>query len=229
MATDRPRILVIEDDATLALGLELNLSAEGYAVTLARNGPAGLRLALAGDVDLVVLDLMLPGLDGFDLLARLRDQGRRLPVIILSARGQLDDKIRGLGLGADDYMTKPFAARELAARIHAALRRAAPAAARRQIRFAAVEVDLEARRVQRDGVEVVLTSREFDLLAWLLERPGRLQTRSGLLDAVWGWDYDGTERTVDNFFRRLRVKLEVDPANPAHLITVRGAGYRFDP
>lgn len=229
MAPDRPRILVIEDDATLALGLELNLAAEGFAITLARNGPDGLRLALAGEVELVVLDLMLPGLDGFDLLTRLRAEGRQMPVIILSARGQLDDKIKGLGLGADDYMTKPFAAKELAARIQAALRRAGPAAARRQIRFAEVSVDLEARRVERGGVEVVLTSREFDLLAWLLERPGRLQTRTGLLDAVWGWDYDGTERTVDNFFRRLRVKLEVDPANPAHLITVRGAGYRFDP
>ena len=229
MAADRPRILVVEDDATLALGLELNLSAEGYAVSLARNGPDGLRMALTGAPELIVLDLMLPGLDGFDLLADLRAHGRQMPVIILSARGQLDDKIRGLNLGADDYMTKPFAAKELAARIQAALRRAGPAAARRQVRFAAVEVDLEARRVHRAGEEVVLTHREFELLAWLLERPGRPQTRGGLLDAVWGWDYDGTERTVDNFIRRLRVKLEVDPAEPAHLVTVRGAGYRFDP
>ncbi len=229
MAAERPNILVVEDDATLALGLELNLAAEGFAVGVARDGRAGLQAALEQGPDLIVLDLMLPHLDGFDVLAALRRQGRDMPVIILSARGQISDKITGLDLGADDYMTKPFSVRELAARIHAALRRVPAGRDHRRVCFGDVEVDLDGRVVRRADEEVPLTRREFELLAFLLERPGRLQTRTRLLDAVWGWDYDGTERTVDNFIRRLRVKLEPVPTNPAHLLTVRGAGYRFDP
>ena len=203
MSAERPRILVVEDDVTLALGLELNLAAEGFVVRLARDGEAGLKAALDDPPDLMVLDLMLPLMDGFDVLAELRAQGRNMPVIILSARGQVTDKISGLDLGADDYLTKPFSVRELAARIHAALRRVPPAHERQRVRFSDVEVDLDGRVVRRGGQEVALTRREFELLAFLLERPGRLQTRTRLLDAVWGWDYDGTERTVDNFIRRM--------------------------
>lgn len=228
MADGGETILVVEDDPTLAMGLDLNLSAEGYAVRVAREGHSGLQMALDAQVDLVVLDLMLPGLDGFDILAELRRRGRNMPVIILSARGQLDDKVRGLGLGADDYMTKPFSIRELAARIEAALRRTRIRPTRK-VRFGDVEIDLDGRRVTRGGEEVAITRLEYDLLAWLVSRPGRVQSRERLLDAVWSFDYEGTERTVDNFMRRLRVKLEVDPRNPTFLLTVRGGGYRFDP
>ncbi len=229
MVDERPRVLVVEDDVTLALGLELNLAAEGFIVSLARDGRGGLQAGLETKPDLIVLDLMLPQMDGFDVLAELRRQGRTMPVIILSARGDFGDKVSGLDLGADDYVTKPFHVRELAARIHAALRRVPAGRAHRRVCFGDVAVDLDSRVVRRAEEEVQLTRREFELLAFLLERPGRLQTRTRLLDAVWGWDYDGTERTVDNFIRRLRVKLEPEPTSPAHLLTVRGAGYRFDP
>jgi DNA-binding response OmpR family regulator len=222
-------ILLVEDDPTLAMGLELNLASEGYRVLVARDGHSGLREALEQQPDLILLDLMLPGLDGFEVLARIREQGRHMPVVLLTARGEMDDKVRGLGVGADDYVTKPFSMRELSARIHAALRRARLVSkAGRRVRFGDVEVDLDARRVLRAEREVALTAREFDLLAWLAEHHGRVQPRERLLAAVWRIDYEGTERTIDNFIRSLRVKLEVDPKNPRHIVTVRGAGYRLD-
>ncbi len=230
VVANKAHVLVVEDDTTLAMGLELNLRAEGHRVTIASDGEAGLRRALADhpdQPDLILLDLMLPKLDGFDVLAELRRRGLQVPVLILSARGEIDDKVRGLGLGADDYLTKPFSVRELAARVAVALRRERRHS-QRVVRFADVEVDIDAREVRRAGTTVEVTPREFELLAWLVARPGRLQSRERLLDAIWGWDYDGTARTVDNFVRRLRVKLEVDPTEPRHLVTVRGAGYRFD-
>jgi two-component system alkaline phosphatase synthesis response regulator PhoP len=228
MASERPTILVVEDDATLVLGLEINLRAEGFRVLSARDGQTGLRMGLEQNPDLAVLDLGLPGMDGLDVLAEWRRRGRELPVIVLTARATLDDKVLGLGQGADDYLTKPFRIKELTARIRAALRRAGLGRGPRRVPLGEVEVDLDARKVSRAGAEMALTAKEFDLLAFLIERPGRVFSRERLLEAVWGMDYDGTDRTVDNFVRSLRVKVEADPAEPRHVVTVRGAGYRFE-
>jgi DNA-binding response OmpR family regulator len=223
-----PTVLVVEDDRALAVGLDLNLSAEGYRVVVARDGESGLRLALSQSPDLILLDLMLPGMDGMEVLRELRARGRQMPVIIVSARGEEYDKVAGLDVGADDYVTKPFGLKELVARINAALRRAnGPREERRVAHFGDVEVDLDGRRVVRHGNEVRLTPREYDLLAFLLERPGRVCSRESLLAAVWGYDYEGTCRTVDNFIRNLRVKLEREPARPEYLVTVHGVGYQL--
>lgn len=230
MANSSETILVVEDDQSLALGLTVNLRAEGFTVLTAPDGPKGLKMASEAKPDLVVLDLLLPGLDGFDVLKRLRARKREMPVIIMSARGELDDKLKGLGLGADDYVTKPFSLPELVARIHAALRR--PRQQRDNPdarRIGKAIIDLESRRVECAGADVTLTAREFDLLEYLMRHAGRVHTRDRLLTDVWGHDYEGTARTVDNFIRSLRVKLETDPRRPRHLVTVRGAGYRFDP
>jgi len=230
VAGERGTVLVVEDDRALAVGLDLNLTAEGFEVLVARDGDTGLRLALEADPDLIVLDLMLPGLDGVSLLSDLRGRGRQVPVIILSARGEETDKVDGLSIGADDYVTKPFGLRELLARVHAALRRSRLVReAGREVCFSDVAVDLGARVVRKGWREVQLTAREFELLAYLVEHPGRVHPRGRLLAAAWGFDYEGTERTVDNFVRSLRVKLEDDPKEPRHLVTVRGVGYRFEP
>lgn len=224
---DEPLILVVEDDQTLALGLELNLQAEGFRVEVVGDGGAGLFRAKRGGVDLLVLDIMLPDMDGYRVLRELRDAGVQTPVILLTARSQLDDKLRGFGLGADDYVTKPFSLEELVARARASLRRAHVHVTQRES-FGDVEIDRSARQILRDGELVSTTSREFDLLIYLYDRADRVHSRSRLLNAVWGGDYEGTERTVDNFIRSLRKKLERDPAQPRYLVTVRGAGYRFE-
>jgi two-component system, OmpR family, alkaline phosphatase synthesis response regulator PhoP len=230
MGPERPTILLVEDDRTLARGLVMNLELEGFRVLHAATGDRGLALALEGAPDLVVLDLMLPGLNGFDLVAQLRQRARPTPVVVLSARSATRDKVDALGLGADDYLTKPFSLKELVARIRAGLRRRTweEAPRERRERFGEVEVWVDRRTVTREGEEVALTAKEFDLLAFFVAHPGRVYSRQQLLDAVWGFDYEGTTRTVDNFVRSLRVKLERDPGRPRHLATVRGAGYRFD-
>ena len=220
-------ILVIEDDASIRQGLELNLSVEGYAVLTAADGARGLELALARKPDLVLLDLTLPRLDGLAVLRALRREDRETPIVILSARGQEASKVEGLSLGADDYITKPFGLKELLARVQAALRRAGRGEELR--RFGEVEVDLKTRRVSRAGAPVELTAREFDLLRHFLLHPEQPLTREQLMQSVWGIDYFGTARTVDNFIVRLREKLERDPTRPSHLETVRGVGYRFKP
>ena len=227
MATETPRILVVEDDETLVLGLELNLQAEGFSVEIATDGRDGLSRALSGRADLLILDLMLPGIDGYRILREMREAGVEIPIIVLTARSQLEDKLRGFGLGADDYVTKPFRLEELVARVNAALRRGKSRATRVE-RFGEIEMDMGARLVSRAGEVVTMTSREFDLLAYLYERAARVHSRERLLHAVWGEDYEGTERTVDNFIRSLRKKLEDDPAHPRYLVTVRGTGYRFE-
>lgn len=229
MSPTRAAVLVIEDDRTLARGLVMNLELEGFRVLHAADGEAGLRLALAESPDLIVLDLMLPGLDGFGVVAALRERGRATPVVVLSARGEVSDKVEALARGADGYLTKPFSLRELVARIRAALRRPSwDAGHDRRVRFGDIEVALDRREVLRAGAPVALTAREFDLLAFLVAHPGRVYARERLLDAVWGYDYEGTTRTVDNFVRRLRVKLEADPSQPRHLVTAHGEGYRFE-
>ncbi|OGR08217.1 MAG: hypothetical protein A2341_20070 [Deltaproteobacteria bacterium RIFOXYB12_FULL_58_9] len=223
-------VLVIEDDKALAIGIDLNLTAEGFHVVVTTNGAAGLRAAIDRNPDIVLLDLRLPDADGLDLLAQLRERGKQMPVIIVSARGELEDKITGLEVGADDYITKPFSLKEMVARINAALRRAGLTREEKHILHVGdIDIDTQERRVTRAGVEVRLTSRELDLLVYLAERAGRPHTRENLLAAVWGYDYDGTARTVDNFVRNLRVKLENDPARPRHLVTVHGTGYQIEP
>ena len=203
--------------------IELNLQLEGFDVLAAQDGVEGLRLATDERVDLVVLDIMLPKLHGYQVLQRMRSAGIDVPVILLSAKNSELDKVMGLDLGADDYVTKPFSVNELLARIKAHLRRRSPASV---VGWADVTVDLERRLVRRDGEIVTLTVKEYDMLALLLDREGRALTREAILEAVWGRGYFGTDRTVDNFINRLRQKLD-GPGTPRHFLTVRGVGYRF--
>jgi DNA-binding response OmpR family regulator len=227
------RILVVEDDPSILRGLQLNLGMEGYTVRSAMDGEAGLELARTESPDLVVVDVMLPGMDGLTLVRELRRADPDLPVLILSAKGQESDKVAGLQLGADDYMVKPFGLKELLARIEALLRRrrarGETGTNKSMRRAGAVEVDLEARRATVDGKVLDLTSREFDLLAFFMLHPDRVHSREQLMEAVWGSRYFGTARTVDNFVARLRAHIGDDAENPRHLETVRGVGYRFNP
>jgi DNA-binding response OmpR family regulator len=224
------RILVVEDNPDLAYGLRNNLEIEGYDVDVVDDGAQGLARARAGGPDLIILDLMLPGLDGYRVLRALRDEGRRMPILILTARGEEADKVRGLRLGADDYVTKPFGVLELLARVEALLRRAAPPgeAAGPPEQFGAVEVIPASRTVMRDGQSVALTPKEFDLLLALLQRGGAVATRMELLTEVWGYSAAVLSRTVDTHVAELRRKLEADPATPRHILTVRKAGYRLE-
>jgi DNA-binding response OmpR family regulator len=227
------RILVVEDNPDLAFGLRNNLEIEGYEVDVAEDGLTGLDLALRTAPDLLVLDLMLPGLDGYRVLQGLRQQGSAVPVLVLTARGDEADKVRGLKLGADDYVTKPFGLLELLARVEALLRRAEPppaaggGAPSAPVRFGEVEIDTAARQVRRGGEEVALTPKELDLLLALIGRGGRIATRVELMREVWGHRAAIISRTVDTHVAELRRKLEHDPANPQHILTVRKAGYRF--
>ena len=231
---DTKRVLVIEDNADLAYGLRNNLEIEGYDVDVAGDGTKGLQRARATKPDLVILDLMLPGMDGFRVLRTLRDDGHEMPVLILTARGEEADKVRGLRLGADDYVTKPFGVLELLARVEALFRRATspkrnghspePAVER----FGEVEVLVPSRTVLRRGEAVSLTPKEFDLLLTLLRRNGACATRTELLTEVWGYSALVMSRTVDTHVAELRRKLENDPANPKHILTVRKTGYRLD-
>lgn len=222
----KTRILVVEDDLSILTGLSMNLRFEGYDVLQAQDGRTGLQKAVDERPDLLVLDVMLPELNGYELVRELRRRGQTTPVVMLSARGQEQDKTLGLDLGADDYVVKPFGLSELLSRIKAVLRR-------RQrepelLRFSDVAVDLVSRAVTRGGQPVELTAQEFKLLAHLVAHPGRTYSREELLAGAWGFDYEGTARTVDNFMRQLRLKLEEDPESPRHFVTVRGLGYRFD-
>jgi len=223
-------ILVVEDDESLARGIAHNLRFEGYLVLQAADGEEGLRLACDARPDLVILDLMLPRMKGLDVLAALREAGVGAQVIILSARSQEADKVAGLRCGADDYVTKPFGVNELVARVEAALRR--PREARRReasesLVFGDVTILPGRRRATRGDAELRLTAREFDLLYFLATHPDRPFDRDTLLRQVWGWEYEGTPRTVDNFIHGLRLKIEVDPSSPRYLLTVLGVGYRF--
>lgn len=222
-------VLVVEDDPTLRMSLRATLRSAGYKVSVAATGTEGLEEALAGGHDLVLLDVMLPGLNGFEILARVRDRNVELPILMVTAKGEEEDKVRGLGLGADDYVVKPFGVAELLARVDAALRRTRLQDKRvEQISIGEVEVDFASHTLHRDGAPLEVTAHEMKLLRYLVDRDGLLLTRQQILDAVWGADYYGTERTVDNFMGRLRAKLERDPKRPRHILTVRGAGYRFD-
>jgi len=226
MSQASQRILVVEDDVSILAGLSMNLRFDGYEVIQAQDGRTGLQRALDEWPDLIVLDLMLPQMNGFQLIKELRRRGSKVPVVILSAKGMEGDKILGLSLGADDYVVKPFGLQELLARIKAVLRRRY--ASSPVVRFGDVEVDLDGRRVTRCGKPVELTAQEFRILEHLVVHPGRTFTRQELISAAWGFDYQGTERTVDNFMRQLRQKLEVCPDKPERFLTSRGLGYRFE-
>lgn len=219
-------ILIIEDEAKVAKALRTGLETEGYEVTAAATGEDGYFLATTRSFDLVVLDLMLPGLDGSYVLEHARREGFTAPVIILSARSSVEDRIRGLRTGADDYVVKPFDLGELLARIAVRLRRQS---AVELARFGDVVVDPESRVVSRGGEEVHLTPKEFDLLLFFIGNPYRALARGRILEEVWGTEYRGTRRTVDNFVRALRLKLEEVPDEPRFFHTVRARGYRFSP
>ena len=224
----RPRILIIEDDASIAAGLRLNLRHEGFDVLLASDGESGVRAALLEPFELVLLDVMMPEMNGFEVLRELRRRGVTAGIIMLTAKGLEEDKVLGLDLGADDYVQKPFGLHELIARIHAVLRRHS-AQVPSMSQFGDVKVDRRAREVTRGKERVALSPREMSLLLFLVDHPGRALTRDALLEGAWGLDYEGTDRTVDNFVVSLRKKLELDADRPRHFLTVRGIGYRFDP
>ena len=218
------RILIVEDNADLSLGLRNNLEIDGHSVEVADNGTAGLELARKLRPDLVILDLMLPGTDGFRVLRALRTEGFTMAILILTARGEEADKVRGLRLGADDYVTKPFGLLELLARVDVLLRRTT----RRTIeRFGEVEVDAAHRTVTLRGRPIDLAPKEFDLLVALLARDGSVVSRLVLLREVWGYSDDVVSRTVDTHVAELRRKLEDDASTPRHILTVRKAGYRI--
>jgi DNA-binding response OmpR family regulator len=229
----RETVLVVEDDPSIILGLQLNLSRAGYKVKMARDGGEALEAIAVGRPDLVLLDLMLPVVDGLEVLRRIRASDDRLPVVILTALTHEQDKIKGLDLGANDYVTKPFSVAELLARVRAALRyaKAGPNGEVEVdvLRAGAIELHAATRKVEVEGREVELNSREFDVLLFLMERPERVMTRAQILSNVWGDDYEGTDRTVDNFVSALRRKLGEDSEHPRHLRTVWGIGYRFVP
>ena len=227
------RILVVEDERAVARGLEYGLQSEGFAVLLAETGERALDLARTKDPHLILLDLRLPDMSGFDVCRQLRTEGRRMPILMLTARDEELDKVLGLELGADDYVVKPYSLRELLSRIRALLRRAygelAEASKGERIIFGQVEVDLERLLVRRGGQLVELTPTEFRLLRYLVTHADRPFSRESLIEAVWGYDGTiGSARTVDVHMRHLRKKLEEDPANPRWLVTVRGIGYKFE-
>jgi DNA-binding response OmpR family regulator len=223
------RVLVVEDNADLAFAVTTALQSEGFDVAVASNGPEGVARARANDADIIILDLMLPGFDGYRVIRTLREDGITTPILVLTARGEEADKVRGLRLGADDYVTKPFGAMEFLARVDALLRRArlSPPAPVLD-RFGEVEVNRAARTVKRNGNPVALTPKEFDLLIALMDRAGSVVSRADLLSAVWGYQQDVSTRTVDRHVSELRAKLEPNPTQPVHIITVRKTGYRFE-
>ena len=220
-------VLIIEDSEDMAYGLKTNLEYEDYQVTVATDGEEGLQQALEVSPNLIILDLTLPKLDGLSVLSELRTKGVQIPVLILTARGEEQDKVTGLKLGADDYVTKPFALLELLARVEALLRRADNATAS-SLKTGDIEINAAARTVKRDGKDVELAPRELELLIALVKQNGQVVSRQELLHTVWGHAGRVETRTVDTHVAELRRKLETDPSNPRYIHTVRKVGYRFD-
>jgi two-component system, OmpR family, alkaline phosphatase synthesis response regulator PhoP len=222
------KILVVDDESAIVNSVRAYLEMEGYEVYTASDGPAALRAARAFRPDLVVLDIMLPGLDGIEVLRRLRQESD-VYVLVLTAKAEETDKLVGLSIGADDYLTKPFSPRELVARAKAILRRGrVPNTHEAALVFRRLRIDTDARRVWKDDQLAELTPIEFDLLLALARHRGRVLSREQLIESVWGYDYYGDERVVDVHIGRIRKKLEDDPANPALIATARSAGYRFE-
>ncbi|MDF9408883.1 response regulator transcription factor [Pelotomaculum isophthalicicum JI] len=228
-----PLVLVVDDEVNILQLLKYNLVKEGFQVIEATNGNDAIKLTGEKTPDLIILDKMLPGMDGFDVLRILKSnrQSASIPVIMLSARDEMLDKVLGLELGADDYITKPFSPRELVARVKVHLRRKQPPveeeAAKKEVRVNCLLIQPEKYEALLDGVRLELTQKEFELLYLLVANPGRVFTRDSLLEKIWGYDYDRKSRTVDVHIRYLRLKIEKDPANPEYIETVRGVGYRF--
>lgn len=228
------KILVVEDERPISRVIVDNLNFEGYEALAAYDGPSGLEMAMTQSVDLVLLDIMMPGMNGYDVCRRLREEGRDTPVIMLSARGEEVDKVLGLELGADDYITKPVGVRELLARVRAVLRRAPvadPAPASDEtghvLTFGGVRVDFDTYEATRDGAATHLSPKAFGVLRLLWTRAGKAVSRSDILHEVWGYDALPTTRTVDNHVAELRAALEPDSTQPQHLLTVHGVGYRL--
>ena len=223
-----PKILVVDDERVMVKGIKFNLENEGYQVDTGCDGEEAVDKARTGQFDLIILDLMMPKIDGLQACMKIREFSN-VPVIMLTAKGEDADKIIGFECGADDYITKPFNILELKARIRALLRRAGAAAQQQReadrLTQGPIALDLRERAAWRDGEQVDLTAKEFDLMALLMQNPGRVYSRENLLNLVWGYEYIGEFRTVDVHIRRLREKLEPDPANPEHILTKWGVGY----
>lgn len=224
--TGHKRILIIEDDESILLGLRMSLEAEGFETHHATDGETGLVRTEESQWDLIILDVMLPKLNGYEFLSRLRKRGIAVPVLMLSARSGDVDKVMGLDLGAEDYITKPFSIAELLARIRVILRR--QSANSERVEFEDIAIDLATHDVFKKGQPVDLTTTEFETLVLLLQAKGRILSRQQILDGIHGENHHGTVRTIDNFIAQLRSKLEDDPSHPKHLLTVRGVGYRLN-
>src|SRR4051794_10554153 len=223
----RPCILIIEDDAALLRGLKDNFEAQNYVVRPARDGNVGFTSALADSPDLVILDVMLPKMNGFEICRAIRAKGLEMPIIMLTAKGQEEDIVRGLELGADDYITKPFSIRELMARVQAFLRRHRGGEST-VYEFGDCSLDTVSHRLRKGGVEVALTTKEFRLLEYFLQRTGRALTRDSIMNAVWGNAVMVTSRSVDRCVTTLRSKIEPDPHRPTFIHMIRDIGYRFE-
>lgn len=227
------RVLIIEDNADLAFGVVTALESEGFETVVAATGPDGVTQAETAQADVIILDLMLPGFDGYRVLRTIRSAGNETPILILTARGEEVDKVRGFRMGADDYVTKPFGASELLARVDALLRRPRLAKGRGAVqatdRFGDVEINRAARTVKRAETPVSLTPKEYALLIALIDRGGAVASRNDLLAEVWGYQSDVSTRTVDIHISELRRKLEANAAEPKHILTIRKTGYRFEP
>ena len=229
---EKKKILIVEDERAIVEILKFNLAREGYETLEALDGEAGLQLGLTGDPDLILLDVMLPKMNGFDICAKLRDAGSTVPIIMLTAREEETDKVFGLEAGADDYMTKPFSMRELLARVRANIRRRsldlnARKSVGKLIEAKGLTIDPATFSVMRNGQAVDLTQKEYDLLLYLIQERGVVFSREDLMQRVWNYDYYGDMRTVDVTVRRLREKSEDDPGKPTRILTRRGAGYYF--
>jgi DNA-binding response OmpR family regulator len=221
------KILIVEDNVDMATGLELNLKKEGFKVQKATTGEEALKLAFTDSPDLIILDIMLPGVSGLDVCRELRQKSISIPIIMLTAKGEETDRVVGLELGADDYVTKPFGVRELLARIHVCLRRQPAQSQMPRYRFGNVEIDFEKYQVAVRRKSVAFTQKEFELLKFMIHNRDVVLSRDRLLDEVWGYDSYPTTRTVDTHILNLRKKIEEDPANPAYILSVYGGGYKF--
>ncbi|MBN1353152.1 MAG: response regulator transcription factor [Candidatus Omnitrophica bacterium] len=226
------KVLIIEDEVSLLKGLQDNLEEEGYKVVTASNGKMGLEKAVNENFDLVLLDVMLPGMNGFDVCKEIKLKKIALPIIMLTAKSKESDKVLGLALGADDYVTKPFSITELLARIKAVMRRVnmhrqAKEKKLQTYKFGNVKVDFVKLEASRNNKKINFSKREFDILEYMIKRKGEVISRNDLLDVVWGYEVFPTTRTVDNFIARLRKKVEDKPAKPKHILSVRSVGYRF--
>jgi DNA-binding response OmpR family regulator len=222
------KVLIIEDEPNMVIGLKDSCEYEGYEVSVARDGKEGLEKAATEKPDIILLDVMLPLMSGLDVCRTLRTRGIETPILMLTARSQEMDKVVGLEVGADDYVTKPFSIKELLARIRAHLRRASKQVAEiESFTFGEVELDFKKYTARKNGQALDLSAREFEILRYLIRRRGEIVTRDQLLDEVWGYDSTPVTRTVDNHIARLRQKIEQDPSEPRHIVTVHRLGYRF--